>query len=70
MDTNYVTLLEQDVEFQPDGKALIVKPEANQFLQGILQVFGEIFLVAGSVKGVNINCPNCPGTNTACNPPI
>lgn len=66
METNKVTLEPDDVQFQPDGKALIVKAEANQFLTEAFAEFGEVTLTAGDMAGVNVNCGTSCGNNIYC----
>lgn len=66
METNQMTLLPVDVEFQPDGRALIVKAEANQFLVDAFAEFGEVTLNAGSLAGVNVNCGTKCDVNVIC----
>lgn len=56
METNQMTLVPADVEFQPDGRALIVKTEANVFLTDAFAEFGEVTLTAGQATGTNVNC--------------
>lgn len=66
MNTTQMTLVPADVEFQPDGKALVTNQDANVFLTDAFAEFGEVTLTAGDAAAVNVNCTGTCGINLYC----
>lgn len=59
MNNTHVNMLPSDVEFQQDGRALIMKTELNQFIEQAFAEYGNVTLIAGVLVVTNVNCKDC-----------